>query len=95
MSVLNVAEIKQSLQKKGFKLDPNRKKHIYYFFYYNGEKTALNTHVSHGHNDINDHLISMMAKETKLDKPDFVKLIDCHLSEQEYIKKQIENGNLV
>jgi hypothetical protein len=32
------------------------------------------------------HLLSDMAKELHLDRKDFLKLIDCPLSEEDYIK---------
>jgi hypothetical protein len=87
LSTLKILEIRKSLIKKGFIEEPDGK-HIYYFFYYEGKKSSISTHISHGDIEIGDPLIHDMSKETNLTKREFIKLIDCHMSMGQYIKIQ-------
>lgn len=82
------AIVEQSLLKKGFK---KKDGDHHYFNYYNlnGQKTAIFTKTSHTPKmrDIPDSLLSLMAKQCRLNKSDFLDLVDCPLSREEYEKK--------
>ena len=73
------------LKKKGFIEAPGDHKFLQY--YHNGI-LVLSTKISHGAtHDIRDSLISKMANQCMLDKKDFLDLINCPLSSEEYIEK--------
>lgn len=91
MSVLKIKDIDRSLQAKGFAVEPDRR-HIFYYLMVDGKKTSIKTHVSHGEVEIDDPLIDAMKKQTKLKKNEFLDLINCPLSKDEYIQLLIERG---
>lgn len=49
------------LMKKGF--DVTMSKHIKLVFRHNGKDTGIRTWVSHGNNEISDHLLCIMAEQ--------------------------------
>jgi hypothetical protein len=75
----------RSFLKKGFK-DERDKKHIFYYFYFNGKKSTIYTKMSHNPGDLNDYLIGRMADQLKLEKNDFVELVKCPLLEENLIE---------
>jgi predicted RNA binding protein YcfA (HicA-like mRNA interferase family) len=84
-------EVEKSLLKKGFLAgggDHN------FFFYHSkaGKKTIVRTKTSHGGKDIDDNLLSQMAKQCKLTNKDFGQLIDCPLSRDDYEVKLVAAG---
>ena len=93
MSVLKVKDIRNSLIVKGFHEEENRK-HIFYHLLVGGKKTTIRTHVSHGETEIYDDLIDSMKKQTKLNKNEFLDLINCPLSKEKYIEILIERGHV-
>ena len=77
-------KVKQNLLKKGF-IEVQGTKHILYVFVYKGKKIC-ETRMSRNNQDLNDYLIDQMQKQLYLDKRDFLGLIDCPLSEEDYIE---------
>jgi predicted transcriptional regulator len=77
-------QIESALLKKGFQPD-SKVDHRYLYFWFNGTD-SVTTKLSHGslHKDIDAGLISAMAKQCRLSKNEFLKLIDCSLSEEQY-----------
>ena len=90
-------QIMTSLGKKGF-IQKDYKDH-YYFTYYtkDGKKTNIFTKLSRGthYKSINDSLLNPMARQCKLDKSDFINLIDCPLSRDDYENKLINAGYIL
>ena len=76
-----------SLIKKGFVQQDGYKDH-YFFTYYtkNGKKTDIFTKLSRGssYKTIGDPLLASMAKQCRLDKKNFLNLIDCPLDRDAY-----------
>ena len=71
---------------KGFE-ENDQRDHI--FFAYrrqDGRLTRRRTKLSHGSagSDVSDSLLSLMAKQLGLSKADFLKLVDCPMSREEY-----------
>ena len=58
------------------------------------KKTAINTKISHGENEIGDPLIVAMAKQLFLNKNQFMELIQCTLSAESYKKILLEMGKI-
>lgn len=86
MSSLHTKDIKKNLQKKGFIVD-NQRDHIWFnYITTDGKKTPIRTKISHGKSDIGDDLISKMARQTRISKKQFVELVECSLSKDEYFE---------
>jgi hypothetical protein len=88
-------EIQNALQRKGFQLSSNdHNKFIYFTF--SGNKTSVWTKTSFGtsHKDIGDDNIGKMARQCRLNKRDFIDLVDCPLSRQEYENKLKTEGQI-
>ena len=84
MVVLKSRDVVSGLRKKGFK--PSEGDHTHLVFHLNDQMTSIRTKVSHGsRNEINDSLISKMSAQIKLEKNEFVNLVKCPLTEQEFI----------
>ena len=80
--------VKESLQKKGFKLKEGD--HMYFVYYsLSGKKTSINTKLSRESNYkmLQDNLLALICKQCKLSKQDLLRLIDCPLSQEEYEAK--------
>ena len=85
--------VEKSLLNKGFL--PGGGDHN--FFFYNskaGKKTIVRTKTSHGGKEIDDNLLSQMAKQCKLTNKDFGLLVDCPLSRDDYEAKLIAAGHV-
>ncbi len=76
-------EIEAALLKKGFR---QRDSDHHFFVYYTlgGLKSIVLTKTSHSHKEISDDLLAQMARQCKLTKPLFSKLIECPLGQPEY-----------
>lgn len=86
MSSLKTIDIKKNLGKKGFEVNDKRD-HIWFnYLTPEGKKTIIRTKISHGKDDIGDSLIGQMAKQVHLQKRDFVRLVTCTLSKDDYYK---------
>jgi len=83
-------EIKRGLQRKGFRED--NRDHKFYFLYLGDKRTSVRTKISHGETEIDDGLIKLMAKQIHLTKDQFIDLVNCPLSYDEYIKILQEKG---
>ena len=87
------SDVEKSLQAKGFR---SREGDHNYFNYYSkaGKKTAVFTKTSHGSREIDDSLLSLMARQCKLSNKDFGLLIDCPLDRDTYEAKLIARGSV-
>ncbi|MCP4702525.1 MAG: hypothetical protein GY862_37555 [Gammaproteobacteria bacterium] len=81
-------DVEKGLLHKGFR---KKEGDHHYFTYYNlkGKKTVVHTKTSHTPKmrDIPDNLLVLMAKQCRLNKADFLNLVDCPLTIDEYEKK--------
>jgi hypothetical protein len=76
-------DVLSSLRRKGFKEEPGDHV-ILRYCNLEGQKTKFRTKLSHNKQDLNDHLISQMAKQCGLNKQQFLDLVDCPLSQEQY-----------
>ena len=79
-------EVGRALEGKGFVRQEGR--HVF-FFYHTRErklKTSVWTMMSHGNSgaDISKSLSAKMAKQCRINKAEFARLIDCSLSRKAY-----------
>lgn len=85
------SEVEKSLGLKGFL--PSKGDHNYFHYYSKaGKKTRVFTKTSHGSREIDDSLLGCMARQVKLTRSDFDRLIDCPLDRDAYETKLIEQG---
>ncbi|MHB1292076.1 MAG: hypothetical protein ACYCY5_07775 [Sulfuricella sp.] len=85
------SDVEKSLLAKGFR---SREGDHNYFNYYSkaGKKTAVFTKTSHGAREIDDSLLGCMARQCKLSRADFDRLIECPLDRNSYEIKLIAQG---
>ena len=55
-------------------------------FWVDGRK-VLFTFVSHGSGECKDYHVGMMAKQCRLAKPQFRRLVECPMKEDEYVRR--------
>lgn len=85
------SEVEKSLTTKGFR--PRDGDHNYFNYYSRaGKKTAVFTKTSHGAREIDDNLLGRMARQCKLSRADFDRLIECPLDRESYEAKLIAQG---
>jgi hypothetical protein len=81
-------DVESALEKKGFE----RTEGDHHYFVYvrkDGKKTLAKTKTSHTRKmkDIPDSLLAQMARQVCLTKPEFLRLVDCPMSRDEYEQK--------
>lgn len=84
-------DVEKSLLAKGFRA---REGDHCYFNYYSkaGKKTVVFTKTSHGAREIDDNLLSRMARQCRLSNKDFGLLIDCPLDRDAYESRLVAQG---
>ena len=90
MAVLKVTDVDKNLTKKGFARHDTD--HSYYIYCIDGRKTIVKTKISHGEREIGDALISLMSRQTHVSKEEFIKLIECTMTEEAYRKNLLFKG---
>ena len=84
--------VESALLAKGFRFRNSRHRKLY-FYTVQGESTAVSTLLSHGGDrDVNDRLLAQMARQCRLSRREFDRLIDCPMSQQEYEALLVERG---
>lgn len=88
--------VERALERKEFVRQEGRDHLLFIYVTLAGMKSSIRTMTSRGTGkaDIGDPLISKMAKQCKLRKRDFERLIDCSLSREDYEKALIDNGSI-
>lgn len=94
---LRRGDVKSSLRKKGFVEDVSGKHISYSYDMSNGIKTRIKTYVSHGREseDLDDFLVSKMAKQINLTKREFGDFVSCKMKQPKYeaiVKEKIKKG---
>ena len=84
--VRSAKEIDTALRKKGFWCKSDGKHVRYSLVSFDVVKMGVNTSMSHGTSGttVGLPLISLMARQLRLTKSQFLDLIDCNLSEEDY-----------
>ncbi len=90
MRPLKANKVINGLTKKGFQTRSGD--HVFLILYVNGKKTSIYTKVSHGGKEIGDHLLGEMAWQLKLEKKEFVDLVECPMTEGKYISELQNKG---
>jgi hypothetical protein len=90
MAAIKTQNIRRSLLKKGFMQAQTH--HEMYYYAIEGKKTSIRTRLSHGAKEYDDYLLGQMAVQLKLEKMEFLGLIDCSLSGEGYFCKLRNKG---
>jgi hypothetical protein len=88
-------EIKAGLAAKGFLIDQQRRHVVFVYKDLQGRTTTARTLLSHGAggNDIGDNLLGQMARQVGLDRKDFLRLIDCPMSREDFDVIMVERDS--
>ena len=81
------SEVESSLLKKGFHATHAGSDHNWFIYVSTNGKKAIGarTKTSHGRGfDLDDYLLSQMARQVSLTKKQFLELVDCPLSREAY-----------
>ena len=89
---MRIAAIVAALLAKGFILE--NRDHKYLFFHVRGKKTGVFTFISHGERDADDWLLARIARQLRLTKKELLALIECSLSQDEYLRLLVERGHV-
>jgi predicted RNA binding protein YcfA (HicA-like mRNA interferase family) len=78
------SDVIAGLKKKGFESTKNTHHQYYAYRMIDGRISDVFTYTSHSGKELSDSLLSKMARQCKLKREEFLKLIDCPMSRQEY-----------
>lgn len=92
MTSRKTRDVSTNLCKKGFRKKEND--HTKFHPYIDGKRTGIYTKISHGETEIHEPLIRSMARELRLNKEQFLGLVDCSIDGDQYISILKENGDL-
>ncbi|MFN0078572.1 MAG: hypothetical protein ACKVY0_19100 [Prosthecobacter sp.] len=89
-------DVEGGLTRKGFQpIKPGADHNYFIYQSMAGQKARASTKTSHGKGfDIDDNLLSQMARQCGLTKKQFLGLLDCPLSREDYEKLLKQNGKL-
>jgi hypothetical protein len=95
MPSLKRDDVESSLARKGFTEEAG-KDHRYFRLLHQGKDTGIYTKTSRGtgYKALGDGLVSSMAKQLKLQTKEFVQLVDCSLSAEDYLALLAKKGEL-
>lgn len=90
------SDVEGGLTRKGFQPTKPGADHNYFIYQsLAGKKARASTKTSHGKSfDIDDSLLGEMARQCGLTKKEFLNLLDCPLSREEYEKLLQQRGKL-
>jgi len=92
MTEIPISRLIQALLNKGFERVETH--HIMLWFVVKGTRTPIHTWVSHGQRKADDWLIGRIAKEIHLSKRELLRLVECEISREEYIRLLEQRGRL-
>lgn len=85
MTILKSKDVHKKLLSKGFQ--SINTDHIHLVFCVGNTKTKIKTRISHGGRIIDDYLIKQMSLQLHLEKSEFLDLVDCKFSHDQYLEK--------
>lgn len=90
MTSIKKNKVLAGLKRKGF--CQAKGDHKYLVLQVDGKKTSIRTKISHGSREIGDYLIHLMSLQTKLEKKQFLDLVNCPLSSRGYLRELQKKG---
>jgi predicted RNA binding protein YcfA (HicA-like mRNA interferase family) len=95
MSTRKCKDVEAALVKKGFQRREGDHQYFVYHRSSDAKKTSVFTKISHGEREIGDFLLGQMAKQCKVNRADFLELVDCPLDRAGYEARLIEQGIVI
>ena len=88
-------DVEAALKRKGFMLGGSDHRHFTYHTR-SGKRTSVWTKTSHGsgYKTLGDDLVQKMARQCGLTKPQFTKLVECPLTQEEFEQILIGSGRV-
>ena len=80
------------LKKKGFENSKNTHHQYYVYRTTDGKLSDVFTYTSHSGKELSDSLLAKMARQCRLKRESFLKLIDCTMSQQAYEQDLRDRG---
>jgi hypothetical protein len=93
MADIRVRDIDASLKRKGFRMEQGAR-HTKYHFVYGGKDTGVVTLLSRSYDSYGEGLVSKVAKELGLSKPELREFVECRLDESAYTVLLQERGKI-
>ncbi|AZI23003.1 type II toxin-antitoxin system HicA family toxin [Chryseobacterium taklimakanense] len=88
-------DLKKTLRKKGFEINPKQQHHESYFLIIDGKKSHIHTYFSHSLSDYGSSLMGKMKKQLKFVESSLAeKFFDCPMSKEEYLSMLKNNGEI-
>ena len=87
MTTRDKRKVESALRRKGFKTDET---HHHRFVYHASDgRTSIRTHTSHSrrYKTLGDDLLGEMARQCRVSKADFLRLVDCELTREGYERR--------
>jgi hypothetical protein len=84
MPVKKRRDVEAGLLRKGFQRDEGDHHYFTYQRLSDGKYTGIFTKTSHSGDDLDDFLLGRMARQCRVNKKQFIDLVDCPLSRQDY-----------
>ena len=85
--------VEAGLKKKGF-VQSDNDHHYFTYHTLQGRKSRVFTKTSHGMRELSDKLLSLMARQCRLSRADFLQLIDCPMTRVKYEAHLIRSGHI-
>lgn len=87
-------KIRFALLSKGFR--EKSTSHAYYYLYVDGRKTSVFTYLSHGsgYKDYSDSLVREVCHQLGLVKKEFLQLVECPLTYEQYVVILRQRGRI-
>lgn len=86
------SDVITGLKRKGFENSKNTHHQYYVYRTLECKLSHVFTYTSHSGKELNDSLLSKMAKQCKLKRDEFLKLVDCSMNQKEYQQKLKDQG---
>jgi len=89
-------DIQKVLLKKGFKVNPKKDHHEFYYLTINDVKYPIYTYFSHGKNEYSKNLMNEIKKQLKFNSTEKAEAyFDCPMSAEKYIEMLVEQGHII
>jgi hypothetical protein len=92
VSALPAKDIERALLDKGFHFHDTH--HRRFFLVVDGKRTAISTKISHGERECGASLVSVMARQVRLSRKNFLLLVKCSLTGEAYVEILRQQGDL-
>ena len=92
MTPRKTRDLERGLLGKGFARDNTH--HEMYWLHVAGKRTSVRTRISHGAREYGENLLGQMARQVGLRRGEFDDLIECPMTEDEYVGLLVERGRI-